>query len=336
MTSSVAFDIGAGFTKYRSAGKNGSFPSIISVEDQTAAGFEAAGLVSNHDLVIGFNDRNWAIGESVYTHGLMPQKNTHRSRVQTDFYRVLIAAALISSIQQSATICPIVSLPPAMYWDKEKQKEIIAGEYVVGHLGRTLRYTIPRENISVIPEAFGSAALFCLTGKGQPAESNLFEITAGIIDIGTYTTDFLQLHKMKPVRRGTDSLPHALSDIHALLRAHTSSRGVDLDIYEADTVLQRGWFLRNGKREYFQPETDQWFSELAQTIAGHIRSIWSGGDAVEAILIAGGGSPYVGKYLEMEFEHSRTFDSHGVGVDSWMGNVEGAFRYLMFQHALRK
>lgn len=332
----LSVDLGNGFSKVRSSTKRISFPSVISVEDETASGFAELGLTSNHDFLIEYAGKRWAIGETVYTHGLIPVTIAHRSRVGTEFYRVLFAASLAVGVQQSAEVAAIVSLPPAAYWDREKQKNVIAGEYQVTFAGRTITYDVPRERLRVVPEGFGTAALLCLDSSGNLRDSDLFGAEVGIVDVGTYTTDFVQLSNMKLVRRGTDSIPHALSDLHAKLRTFVASQGVDLDVYQVDTVLRQGYFLQGGEQISITEHIAVWASELAQAIAARIRTLWSGGDAVQYILVTGGGAAYIAAILALEFAHVRPISPQETRVDTWHSNCEGAYRYALFLNALAR
>lgn len=332
----LSVDLGNGFSKVRSSTQRLSFPSVVSVEDETASGFEAMGLSGNSDFLIEYAGKRWAVGETVYTHGLMPVTIAHRTRIQTDYYKVLFAAALAAGVQQPATVKAIISLPPAAYWDREKQKDAIAGEYKVKFTGRTISYQVPREHLRVVPEGFGTAALFCLDANGGVTESRFFESEVGIIDVGTYTTDFVQLSKMKIVRRGTDSIPHALADIHSKLRTFVASQGVDLDVYQADQVLRGGYFLQGGRHVSITEQRHVWSGELAQVISARVRTLWGGGDAVEYVLVTGGGAPYVAPILGMEFSHVFQVNGEQSKVDPWEANCEGCFRYALFMEALEQ
>jgi Actin like proteins N terminal domain len=332
----ISIDLGNGFTKVRAGKRRFSFPSVISVEDDTTSGFETMGLASNHDFLIDYGGKRWAIGETVLTHGLMPVMIAHRSRITTEFYKILFAAALSAALTESVTVRAMVSLPPAAYWDRERQKDVIAGEYTVKRGGNTHTFVVPYDKIRVMPEGFGAAALFCLDVRGGVTESSLFDREIGIVDVGTYTTDFVQLSKMKIVRRGTDSIPHALSNIHAKVRTYAASMGVDIDIHQADEVLRNGYFLQGGRREPIAQQRDLWSSELAQVISARIRTLWGGGDAVEQILVTGGGAPYVADSLALEWTHVHKITREQSGVESWEANVEGCYRYGRFLEALEK
>jgi hypothetical protein len=332
----LSVDLGNGYTKVISSNRRHSFPSVISVEDETAREFEARGLSGNRDFIIEYAGRRWAIGETVQTHGLLPVAIAHRTRIQHEYYKVLFAASLAISFLRTATVHATVSLPPGAYWDREAQKDALAGEYQIGFGGspNTYTYTVPRDRLRVLPEGFGTAALFCLDRKGQVRDSWLFGSSVGIVDVGTYTTDFVMLDNMKLVRHGTDSFPHALHDIHTRLRTYVASQGVNLDIHEADGVLREGYFLKGGERQSITVQRESWTAELAQAITAQLRTVWNGGDAVEHILITGGGTSYVAPHIEQEFSHARHFESDpDHPIEPWEANCEGAYRYSRFLDA---
>lgn len=335
-TRRLSVDLGNGYTKVISSNRRNSFPSVISVEDETAREFDARGLTGDRDFIIEYAGRRWAIGETVQTHGLLPVAIAHRTRIQHEYYKVLFAASLAASFLRTATVHAVVSLPPGAYWDREAQKDTLSGEYKISFGGspNTYTYTVPRDELRVLPEGFGTAALFCLDREGQIKDSWLFGTSVGVVDVGTYTTDFVMLDNMKLVRRGTDSFPHALHDIHTRLRTYAASQGVDLDIHEVDDVLQKGYFLKGGERHSIAEHTKNWAAELSQAITAHLRTVWNGGNAVEHILVTGGGMRYVAPHIEDEFNHSRHFESdEDEDIKPWEANCEGAYRFSLFLDA---
>jgi hypothetical protein len=331
----VSLDIGNGYVKGKGPGRaSASFPSVLSVVNENMDGFKFPFSPEN-DFVIGYHGRNWAIGDTVHFQGLTPTTIAHRSRIQTEFYRVLFAASLAALVPQSATISAVVSLPPAAYWDKDAQKNSLAGEYELSFTGqngeyRQNIYTVPIEHIRVIPEGVGAICTLVLDERGSERPDNrLASTTVGVVDIGTYTTDLIQLDNLRIVRSGCDTLTHALRDIQDRLRSFASSMGVDLEIHKVDEVLQQGYFLIGGRRQPIAEVQVPWVEELARSISGMIRTTWNGGNAVESILVTGGGAPLVEKLLAMEFPHV-----HLIGdVAPFFANSEGGYRYGLLREA---
>lgn len=321
-------DIGNGFVKCKSSlAGSASFPAAISATSGMLDGFNMFGMGKpNNDFVIGYNGKEYAIGDTVRLKGLTPVTIQHRSRIATDYYRVLFAAALASTIWESATVRAVVSLPPAAYWDKDKLKAILAGEYIVDlpGLGEVV-YSVPADSLSVIPEGVGAACCMALDERGndRPGEY-LSSSTVGIVDIGTYTTDFILLDQLRIVRSGCDSLTHALHDIYSKLRQFCNANGYSLDHYLADRIMRQRYFMAGGIRHDLNGQIDQWVGELVPALSGTIRSLWNGGDDCDHMILAGGGSDLIYTQLAMEYPQLRTI----TGIDAYMANCEGAYRWL--------
>lgn len=326
----VSADGGNGFFKVRSGAVPGlSFPSVLSVMNETTEGFSLSLNGGADDQIICFDGKLYAIGETVRFKGLTPVTITHRSRIATEFYRVLFAAALAATVRRSATCNVVLSLPPAAYWDKDTMKAILSGRYEVevmtdGKMRRRV-FEVPIEGMRVIPEGVGTVCCLALNERGAERDSSLASRQVGLVDIGTYTTDFVLLNGLRIVRSGTDSLPHGLHDIHEKLRTFASRKGVDLDYYGMDEILRQGYFLKGRDRIHFKQEAEAWASELTQAISAMIRSKWNGGDNAEDIIVAGGGEPQCNMLLAQEFSQVRSIAE--TGIAPWLTNCEGAYRY---------
>ncbi len=324
-------DLGNGYIKARSSTCQPiSYRAVISVVSDMLGNFNFD-LSSNHDIVIRFEGKEYAIGETVENKGLTPVNISHRSRIETDYYRTLFASALVRTIRKSCEPDVVLSLPPAAYWDRDRLKQILAGTYKVELLGQnTLTYEIAPNKIKVIPEGVGAVCLLVLDdhGRDRRMRSNLFTEPVGVIDIGTYTTDFIMLSKLKIVRRGCDSLQHALHDIHSKLRTYAQKAGYDLDVYMVDQVLMQEYFMLQGVKHSFREQIPVWFGELVPAISGMVRTLWNGGDDVSEILLTGGGTLQTYDMLSMEFPHLSIVEE---GVLPWLVNCEGAYRWLLLK-----
>lgn len=326
----VSLDLGNGWSKVRSGAHALSFPSVIS-EESESINFDMS-FSPNGDFVMEFEGRRYAIGNTVHSRGLLPVTIAHRSRLETDFFRVLFAAGLAGVVGNTANIKAVVSLPPGAYYDKEKMKETIAGEYVVklpSHKSpRTLTYNVDRDNIRVIPEGVGTICCYVLNENGyeekdESKQKSLFHMTVGVVDVGTYTADLLKFDRLKLVRAATGSFPTALRQIQQRLKDFAASMGVDLNDNQLDFYLQKRHIMKNGEPISIDKNIDQWAMELAKTIEGQIRTLWRGGDDVQYIIVTGGGGGYVFKHLQNVF--GKRVDI--VETAPHFANAEGGYRY---------
>ncbi|MFN8452460.1 MAG: hypothetical protein U0521_28615 [Anaerolineae bacterium] len=108
------------------------------------------------EFVIGFEGQKWAIGESVQTIGTGHRTIRDTSRIETPFYRTLFASMLARAVPcapgTSVEVAPVLSLPPGMYYEKERLKEALAGIYDVdAPVQGSLREPGPRRSLYHVP-----------------------------------------------------------------------------------------------------------------------------------------------------------------------------------------
>lgn len=328
-------DLGNGYIKAITPDNDGtSYPAAIAHVSDMLGDF-SLGLSrhSNHNFIIGYNGHKYAIGDTVRLKGLTPVTIAHRSRIGTDYYKVLFASAMASLIWQSDNVRAVVSLPPAAYWDKDKLKATLCGSYKVDLPGiGEVVYKVDKDNLSVIPEGIGMACCLALdeNGSDQPGEY-LSRSVVGIVDIGTYTTDFILLDGLHIVRASCDSLTHALHDVHKRLIAYCQSQGYDLDHYRADSVLNAGYFMRHGERFDIRQQIEQWTGDLIPAISGMLRTLWNGGDDCDYMLLGGGGAPWIYERMAFEFPQLQIIEH----VPPHMANAIGALRWLKLKERTR-
>jgi hypothetical protein len=187
----VAIDSGNGTVKYKSAnGPVNSFPSVYSTELNTLRDFHSRGLTDESEFLIEFRGKAYALGDTVYSHGLMPVSIAHHSRIESEFYTIMFAGALSRLYKSGGVFRAVVSLPPLMYFDSERVISRLAGEYVIGiNGGKPVTYTVPADQLIMIPEGFGAAMIMALDKSATPPNppSGSSSLVVGIIDVGTYT-----------------------------------------------------------------------------------------------------------------------------------------------------
>lgn len=327
----VSIDAGNGWTKARSSTHDFSFPSIVAIENESVA-FSPT-FSPNGDFIIAFEGKNYAIGQTVYSKGLLPVTIAHRSRVEQDFYRVIFASALAAVVRNTAEIQAVVSLPPGAYFDRDKYRKLLAGEYTVSlHNGKNLTYSLPAENLRIIPEGVGTICNIVLDENGRTLDNTLFRKSVGVVDVGTYTTDLLFFDQLKLIQSGTTSLPRTgVTTVHNRIKTLASRHGVDIPDHKLDRALTDRYFLKDGKRIDISEDIETTcHDELAEAIGGYIRQYWNGGDDAEYIVLTGGGSPLVYYHLQKMFG-----DRVLIVEDApHFANCEGGYRYgLLHQNA---
>lgn len=317
----ISLDIGNGFTKALSATRSVSFASVAATE-QGPIQFD--GFNSADDLVIEFEGTRYAIGETAWKLGRMRITQMDRSRVGSDFYKVLFAAALAQVAPQSSAPHVVFSLPVSWYSDRETVKAKMAGQYKVCYGGSAFTYEIDADHIRIVPEGFGTVAQLVLNDKGEITNRQLADGRIGVVDVGTKTTDLILFDELEIIPTKSDGLETALDDVWLMMGEDISRNyGRSLEPHEVDRAMHEESFKHRGKLVDISKATERACTALARAISGKIASLWSGGDEVDNIMLSGGGSPFVAPYLD--FEHKFLVD------DGYMANCRGAYRYATFR-----
>ena len=318
----VSGDVGNGFTKFISSTNQFTFPSVIATE-QGAIDFE--GFSPNHDFVIEFDSegngsQRFAIGETAWKLGRMRVTAMDRSRIGTPFYKTLFAGGLAAVVQQPATLSVVLSLPVEWYSEREKVKDMMAGEYVVGFAGRTLSYQVPRDLMRVIPEGFGTVCTMVLDKSGQISNRSLADSRVGVVDVGTKTTDLMLFDALEIYPAMSGGINTALADAWKVVGEEISKNvGRNLEPHEVDDALHLGYFKHRGRRVDIKEWKTKALRALAAAVDGEIKSLWQGGDYVDNIIVTGGGAVFVFEYLDYPHKY--------IVPEGHFANVDGSYRY---------
>lgn len=330
-TINVSADLGRGYVKaVSSSGESTSFRSVVAESSRSLSGFDFGLSTADDGFVISFQGREYVLGEAAFSDGILPRSTVDYSRLDASELPILLAGALARVVPEDAAVRLVVSLPPGDYDQKNKVKNRLAGRYDVraSHDGRlsTRAYEIPIENIRVIPEGLGPVILQSVDRMGRfNSRSRLIDMAVGVIDVGTYTTDLVFFDQLQLNKRLTTSIENVgMSNMFDYLKgALRREFGVTLDYLEVDRVIRRGYVVRDGKRQPIAPWLDEIRSLVAERIVADVRRVWRGAGNVDAILIAGGGGPFVADVITMNFPHASLIDE----VEPHFANAEGGLRY---------
>jgi hypothetical protein len=333
----LSCDIGNGYVKLRSATNLTGYMSVVGDVSETLDGFQ--GVNSEQDFIIGFEGKQIAIGETVYFKGMTAEVIRHPSRIETGFYRKLFASALAAGVpgnpKRPTEVEVVLSLPPAYYFDREKQKERLAGTYEVevpDDGGRWVKvvYNVPYANMRVIPEGVGTVCMIALNDDGtERGDTKLHQKVVGVVDVGTLTTDLIKLDNLRIVRDGCTSEEVALNFIYKKLRTFAQHYGITIQEHRYQSVIDKGHFSVQGEPIPLDNEMSKWSTELAQMVDGYIRKMWAGGNDVDQIILTGGGARYVYTELCKIYRHVRLASDNA--LELFQGNADGGYRYGMLR-----
>jgi len=222
----LSVDIGYGYTK--GIGPDGlrfSFPSVIGTAEDIR--FATDLIRGEEERPVTYRERRFFYGEQALLQSRIQSTIFDRSRVHDRTYKMLFVAALVEMAKQApdgTRVKVVTGLPVGFFGDRAEVIKSFEGVYRV-NTDRAIKLAV--ESVFVAPQPFGSLFRELLSEQGKIAEGDIERGRLGIVDVGTYTTDFVVSDELRYVQRLSGSIPigwsevtsqvqQALGDLHRL------------------------------------------------------------------------------------------------------------------------
>ncbi len=180
--------------------------------------------------------------------------------------------------------------------------------------------------VIVVPQPFGSFFNRILDPEGHIAADQNPDAHLGIIDIGHFTTDCVEVRDCEYIEKGSGSLEVGVATVLDMLRRVAYEEGGrSLDASECEAAL-RGTPIRvKGKSWDVRPIVETACRESAAAIVAAARQLWAGGEALDELLVTGGGGSLFSPLLHPEFSHLTLLP------DAFLANARGYMRYALYR-----
>jgi plasmid segregation protein ParM len=332
----VGVDIGYGYTKAVGDGRPAVFPSVVGKAEriryendvrltQPAARQEAE-CYGREGIALITEEGDRFVGELALLQSRVQWTLLDRSRVEDPSARLLFMAALSELAGEQQEPCSfqvVTGLPVKWYADRDKVVQQFQGRHFVRRVnGRTImhRFTVP--DVLVVPQPFGSLFSTILGPDGQIVDEELARGRLAVIDVGTYTTDYVLVDRLRYVERGSSTLASAMSKAYQLIgRSILDTFGLDLRMHEVDQSVREGQVTVFGERKAIDWLVAPVLDALSAEILAEAGSLWGDGRDLTAILVTGGGAMALGERIGRRYAHARVLE------DAALANVRGFRRY---------
>jgi plasmid segregation protein ParM len=319
MTLSV--DIGYGYTK--GVGLDGlrfSFPSVIGTAEEIR--FATDLIRGEEEQAVNFGDWRFYYGKQAMLQSRVQSAIFDRSRVYDNTYKMLFIASLV----ELARLMPdvkrvkvVTGLPVGFFGDRSQVIEAFQGVYQIV-VERVMNVTV--ESVVVTPQPFGSLFRELLNTQGKIINGEIERGRVGVIDVGTYTTDFVVADELRYVQRLSGSIRIGWSKIVSQVQqALGDMHGLELMPHEVDQALQDGEIRLRGESLPLEPFTRTAISEIETAVIARARDLWGAGARLDTILVSGGGGPHLFDIIHAVYPHARLLD------DAFWANAEGFYRF---------
>jgi len=320
----LAIDMGYGFTKGLTAHKNTIFRSMVGPAEQIR--FESDLHRANGSaIVVQVGGRRRFVGEYASLQSASTAQTLDPTRTGSEEQLCLFHAAASNLVKTNESeIAVVTGLPVADFDDHNKAllHEMLAGEHLVERHGKRDRHFMVN-GVYLVPQAVGALFALILDRNGQIVDGDLAGGRVGIIDVGTLTTNFVLVDRLRYIETGSDSITSGMSEVLTkvakdLKREHGLDWTLNLD--RVDEATRARSVEVYGESKSIDYLVDAYTGDLADTVIARASSLWGSGVDLRAVLLTGGGAHSLAPYVRRKYPHTRT------GDDPQWDNVTGYLR----------
>jgi len=317
----LSVDIGYGYTKgVGSDGVRFSFPSVIGNAEEVRFSIDLSR--DNEERSVKYGEWTFAYGGHALLQSRIQTTIFDRSRIRDHVYKMLFVAALVEMTKQSPDckrVKVVTGLPVDFFNDRPDVIQAFVGDYHIT-TDREIECTV--ESVYVAPQPFGSLFRELLNERGKIVNSEVEKRRIGVIDVGTYTTDFILADELRYVQRLSGSIRIGWSKvINKVQQALSDLYRLELSLHEVDRAIQAGVVRVHGEPVALQSLVTPAVGEIETAIVARARDLWGEAADLDAILVTGGGGAPVYDTIRSVYPHARLLDN------AFWANAEGLQRF---------
>ena len=273
----IGVDIGYGVTKViDSNGRVESFRSIV------GAGVpNSLGLPRGQKLrTVKVGDATYTVGEEAETFSLPLINVRQRNSIESIAYKALVLAAVgndRSNGNEDSRHFIITGLPVQFMNDFERLKNVY-------------KSILPEAQIAVVPQPAGSFFDVLLDIEGRVKNDAYSKARIGVIDIGTYTTDFILFDKMEVVNGLSGTVTIGINSLTSQIIEACRDKRRSLSHIEAEEAITTGYIRRLNEQINVSDIVQKLKKQVAGNIWSYMNSLWGGDERIEQIILTGGGA----------------------------------------------
>lgn len=317
----ASVDIGYGYTKATDGAQTVVFPSVVG--DVVEVNFDNEIVKAGTGHTVTLDGQAWYYGQRAQRQSRNPMTLFARERVeQAGLIRLLFAAAMVElGAQGRVKLC--TGLPVDWYGDKETLEQALIGAYDLEVDGAPWPLHVCQ--IAIVPQPFGSFFDLILDKDGQPINAGWVHSKVGILDVGTYTTDYALSDGLEYIGKGSGSHTAAMLTVWEYVKERIAREwGIDYPRHKIDDFMRDGYAVMvEGHTRSILPMVEPALDALAQQVIAGARERWGKARDFARIIVTGGGAEYIGDQVQAVYPHSQVLSAPNTG------NVRGFYKYAI-------
>jgi plasmid segregation protein ParM len=317
----LSIDIGYGYTK--GVGPDDlhfSFPSVIGTAEDIR--FATDLIRGGGERVVKYGNWRFFYGQQAVLQSRVQSAIFDRSRVHDDTYKMLFVAALVELARfmpNAERLKVVTGLPVGFFGDRPEVVKSFKGAYRIAAEG-VMKIAV--ESVFVAPQPFGSLFRELLNERGKIDNSDIERGRIGVIDVGTFTTDFVVSDELRYVQRLSGSVRIGWSKvINQVRQALADQHMLELMPYEVDRAVQAGEARVRGEPISLEALIKPAITDIRTAIIARARDLWGAATNLDMIFVSGGGGPHLYDTICKVYPHARLLDN------AFWANAEGLYRF---------
>lgn len=325
----VALDLGFGYTDALTADRAVRFPSVIApaVDIKYTANLVGKDSTPTGIRLTAPDGRDCFVGELALRQSADGWGVRDRSRnISED--SLILAHAAFSELDLTGPVTLITGLPVKHYADKAQLIDLLKGPHAIFRAGQPPRH-IEVADVIVALQPFGPLFDIIFNHEGKVQAPAVAKGRNAVIDIGTFTTDWVVCDNGEYIEHLSDSTENAMGTIYEkLIIAIAAEHDRELkNIHEADQALRQGYVKKHGQKISIAALAEPIILNTAKTILSKILNQWKDSDEeLDNIYIAGGGANTIAPYF------LDRFPTYAIPPESHKSVINGYYKYGLFKN----
>lgn len=316
MTPIIAMDVGSGFTKYLRVPESGATEAmqkgIVSFKTAVGPARDIAIQPGHKPLIVEFGDHRFFVGQTAEI-ALNPSEcsNTlsptwayddgHKALIYYVIARVLDEGKINADTTDPVHLRLVTGLPQA-YYDTGAQKVIDMLRGAQRFVFKGKKYHIFIDSVAVVPQAMGAY----YTATETFLNENEISERIGVIDIGTFTSDFCLSEDIQYKAWESGGADVGVSQLVAYLgKLLETKQGTTYSEASIRRALQSKTVLSSSERINISDTVDEAINYIGSQLIKALPATWDL-DAMHLIIAGGGAESYIfGDWFRERYGHAR-------------------------------
>jgi len=330
----LGIDIGFGFTKATNGNDFVIFKSLFGEATDIQFRMSIGNVSFVDNLHVTIDDQSYFIGDFAEQQSNVLQFTLDQEKLLTDFARILALTAA-GSITDKYVPINVVSGLPISYLRQYYQKftKVLTGHHDITYHkpdGTSFLRKLNINKVRMMPQPLGSIFNLLMDDNGKIVNKELAKQKVGVVDIGFRTTDFSIFDQLRYVERGSTTTDTGISKSFGVIAKKLREEcGISIEVYRLYKAVQKGSIKIRGKEYNISKIRDQVLSHSAGTIANDIERLWAADWDMDTIVLTGGGSMELAKYLQPLIPGNVIPVENN--IDARLNNVQGYFKYGKYE-----